>query len=201
MAKFDELKEKAMNLLGSVADITKDAATRTADTTKSLARVAKLSVDVTNEKEVVKKAYYELGKLYYEKHDDENAEEFFAEPIRQLTMTLQIIEELEREIEELKASVRDKPEDGIEVEFEEIVSEYEETIPTVDADDIEPIADDDVAVVVADEEAFAIDADDFEPIAEDEEVVADDAPAAIASAPLWATAETETAEPDEEEIE
>ena len=200
MAKFDELKEKAMNILGSVADITKDAAARTADTTKSLARVAKLSVDVTNEKEVVKKAYYELGKLYYEKHDDDDAEEFFAEPIRQLTMTLQIIEELEREIEELKASVRDKPDDGIEVEFEEIVAEYEETIPTVEADDIQP----EDEIIAADEDVF-VEADDIEPIAE-EAIEEDIAPiaeeaAVVDSMPLWASAEAETADADEEDSE
>lgn len=141
MAKLDELKEKALNIFGSVADKTKDAASKTADTTKNFARIAKLTVDINGEKEVAKKAYFEIGKLYYEAHKDD-AEEFLSQLVQEVTISLQTIAEMEEEIEELKASVHDKGDDGIEVVFEEVVAEYEDAaaeteVPTVDDDDID----------------------------------------------------------------
>ena len=118
MAEFNEIKERVLSTIGTVADMTKDAAAKTADKAKSLAKIAKITVGINSDKETVKKAYAEIGKLYYEKHGS-NPDGFFSQLCSEVSEANIRIEEKEREIAIIKADMNDKENfDGIEVEFE-----------------------------------------------------------------------------------
>ena len=137
MAEFNEFKEKIMSTIGAVADVAKDAAQKTADTAKGAARIAKLTMEIGSDKDTVAKAYSELGKLYYEKHRDD-AEGFFSQIVQEITVTKEQMAAREDEIEEIKANMKDRGYDGIDVDFEDVVAqdEADEAIPTVDDEDI-----------------------------------------------------------------
>ena len=125
MPNFNELKEKVMTTIGTVADITKDFAAQTGDKAKGVARMAKLSVEITTEKETIKKAYSEIGKLYYETHKD-NPEGFFTQLCEEVSLANSSIADKEAEIAAIKSELNEQDDDGtIEVEFEEVVAEDE----------------------------------------------------------------------------
>lgn len=147
MADFKELKQKiketvdtaadlakdiagktadcAKDFAGRTADRAKDIAAKTADTTKSVARIAKLNVEIGSEKETLKKAYTELGKLYYENNHNEPGC-FFAQLCDEITLALENIAAKEAEIADLKADIKGADDEAdIDVEFEAIVEEEE----------------------------------------------------------------------------
>ena len=79
---FGELKNKFLSALGKTTDATKDFAGKAADTTKDIAgkaadkvkaggRIAKLNIEIAQEKDNMKKTYVEIGKLYYDTHKDD----------------------------------------------------------------------------------------------------------------------------------
>ena len=119
---FNDIKEKVKETFDIVADTTRDVASKTADKAKNMSRIAKLSLEINGEKDTIKKAYTEIGKLYYETHKDD-PDGFFAQLCDEITLANTSIIEKETEIAELKAE--GISEDGIEVEFEEIVTEAE----------------------------------------------------------------------------
>lgn len=123
MSEFNDFKDKVMSTIGAVADITKDAVSKTADATKSVARIAKLSVEVGSEKELIKKTYTEIGRLYYESNKD-NPEAEFSQLCEEVAMSEKAITKKEEEISRLKTSSGEKDrDDNIEVDFEEIFEE------------------------------------------------------------------------------
>lgn len=122
MAEFYDLKEKVMSTLGAVADMTKGAAVKTADAAKNMTRIAKLSVEVGSEKDTIKKAYAEIGKIYYDLHKDA-PDDLFAQLCEEITLTLKNIEAKEAEIAELKVTSDRNENSDIEVEFEEITED------------------------------------------------------------------------------
>lgn len=118
---FDNIKDKVLGAFGTVADTTRDVAAKTADKVMSTGRIAKLSMEITGEKDAIKKAYVEIGKLYYETHRDD-PDGFFVQLCDEVTLAMKSIEEKEAEIAELKAADN---QGDIEVEFEEIINEAE----------------------------------------------------------------------------
>lgn len=134
MANFDELKNKFLTSLGKAAEAGKDIAAKAADAGKDIAvkasekakngtRIAKLSIDVAGEKDNMKKAYLEIGKLYYDTHKDD-PEGFFIQLCEEVTLAKSNIEAMEKEIADLRGSA-DEAEDedpDVTVEFESIVS-------------------------------------------------------------------------------
>ena len=119
---FNDIKDKVKETFDIVADTTRDVAYKTADKAKNMSRIAKLSLEINGEKDTIKKAYVEIGKLYYETHKDD-PDGFFAQLCDEITLANTSIIEKESEIAELKAE--GNSEDGIDVEFEEIVTEAE----------------------------------------------------------------------------
>jgi hypothetical protein len=119
---FNDIKEKVKETLDIVADTTRDVASKTADKAKNVSRIAKLSLEISGEKDTIKKAYAEIGKLYYETHKDA-PDGFFVQLCDEITLANKSIIDKETEIAELKAD--GNLEDDIEVEFEEIVTEAE----------------------------------------------------------------------------
>lgn len=104
------LRERGAEYAGVAMDKTKDAA-----------RLARLTVEQTGEKDALKKAYIELGKAYYEEHHDD-ADGLYAQLVEEVDAVSARIAELQEEIELLKGSFRA---DG-NASFEDIVSQDEE---------------------------------------------------------------------------
>lgn len=162
MFDFNNFKSKVMDSINKAADTTKDLADKAADKAKDVSRVAKLTLEINSEKDVIRKAYSEIGKLYYETHKD-SPEGFFIQLCDEVTLAQENIAAKESEISDLKTSSSDDDDDSITVEFEEVVS-YDEP-----AEDIaEAVAD------VAEEISEAV-ADVAEKISDAVEDVVEDA--------------------------
>ena len=141
MADFDNIKaklkatfrvvaDKTVDIAEKTVDKTKDIAAKTADKAKDTARIAKLSVEINGEKDTIKKAYLEIGKLYYEMHRD-NPDGFFAQLCDEVSVANANIAAKEAEIAELKAGTA---EDEIEVEIVECEAECCCDEPATDAE-------------------------------------------------------------------
>ena len=123
MANFDNIKGAVLDTLGTVAGKTRDFAGTVADKAKDISRIAKLNIEIGSEKETIKKAYIEMGKLYYQTHRDD-PEDFFVQLCDEVTASMESITAKEAEIAEIKArgNISD---DDIVVEFEEVVAQSE----------------------------------------------------------------------------
>ena len=66
-----DFKEKASIFASRAANTAKDLAVSAARKTKQLSRIAKLNVDISNQRDAIKGMYAEMGKLYYETHKDD----------------------------------------------------------------------------------------------------------------------------------
>lgn len=135
MADFNDIKEKVLNTLEMVADSTKELAGKAADKAKSTARIAKLSMEINSEKDTIKKAYLEIGKLYYEMNRDD-PDGFFAQLCDEVTVANAEIAAKEAEIAELKENgIGGAEEKDVEVEFTECCcgDEPEEACDCADA--------------------------------------------------------------------
>ena len=119
MADFTEIKEKVISTLEMAADSAKELAGKAADKAKSAARIAKLSMEINAEKDTIKKAYLEIGKLYYEMNRD-NPDGFFAQLCDEITVANAEIAAKEAEIADLKENGLGGADDAdVEVEFTE----------------------------------------------------------------------------------
>ena len=160
MKDFNEIKNAVLSSIGKAADAGKGIANKAADKAKSGARIAKLSVEIASEKENLKKAYIEIGKLYYDTHKDD-PEGFFIQLCDEVGLAQKSIAEKEAEIEELKSSEYDGDVD-IEVEFEKVVEEDEAAAESEDEGESAPAAEPESA-----EESPADSEDAEEPKAEE----------------------------------
>ena len=96
---FDSLMDTISNLRERGAEYANAAM----DKTKDAARLAKLTVSLTGEKDALKKAYIELGKAYYEEHHND-AEGLYAQLVEEVDAVNARIEEMQAEIDALKGS-------------------------------------------------------------------------------------------------
>lgn len=90
------------------------------DKTRDAARLAKLTVAMTSEKDALKKAYIELGKAYYEEHHND-AEGLYAQLVEEVDAVNARIEEMQTEIDSLKGSFHASE----DASFEDVVSQDE----------------------------------------------------------------------------
>ena len=90
------------------------------DKTRDAARLAKLTVALTSEKDALKKAYIELGKAYYEEHHND-AEGLYAQLVEEVDAVNARIEEMQSEIDSLKGSFHASG----DASFEDVVSQDE----------------------------------------------------------------------------
>jgi len=167
------LKDKLLSTIGQAGDSAKDFAEKAADATKDFAgkaadkakagtRIAKLSVEIAQEKENMKKAYVEIGKLYYDTHKDA-PEGFFIQLCEEITLAQKAVADKEAEIAALKSNGAEGEPD-ITVEFEEVVSEAEAAAEPAEAEAAEIFDEAAEAIedVVSEAEADAEDAKDEE---------------------------------------
>lgn len=90
------------------------------DKTRDAARLAKLTVALTGEKDALKKAYIELGKAYYEEHHGD-AEGLYAQLVEEVDAVNARIEEMQAEIDSLKGSFHGSE----DASFEDVVAQDE----------------------------------------------------------------------------
>ena len=72
---------------------------------RELSEIAKLKVQNSTEQETIRKAYFELGKLYYAEHGSA-PEEVYADPCRRITDALARISYNNERIADIKAAGR-----------------------------------------------------------------------------------------------
>ncbi len=123
MFDFDNLKDKAKVSLSRAALTAKDLADKAGDKAKDVGRIAKLTLEINTEKDVIRKAYSDIGKLYYDTYKD-NPDGLFIQLCDEVSLATENISAKEAEITKLKAS-EGEDDDSIVVEFEEIVDDGE----------------------------------------------------------------------------
>ncbi len=137
MGFFDSLKANASVLKDKASDL---AQTGVAES-KRLAEIAKLKTANMGEEDAIKKAYIEIGKLYYEKMGAEPGEEFTA-ACEKITAAKAAIEANNDRIAELKVKEETaEPEVEVVAEVEAVVADApaEEATPADFADEA-PVA-------------------------------------------------------------
>lgn len=132
MSGFSDFMDKVGAFASKAAETAKDVAGVAATKTKQVSRIAKLNMDISGQKDAAKKAYTELGKLYYESHHDA-PEAGLAQVCQQIDIAMASIASMEEEIARIKesmtadeqaqdadfASVVDQTEADVEVEIHE----------------------------------------------------------------------------------
>ena len=113
---FDSLMDTITNLRERGAEYANVAM----DKTKDAARLAKLTIALTAEKDALTKAYIELGKAYYEEHHND-AEGLYAQLVEEVDAVNARIEEMQSEIDSLKGSFHASDDAG----FEDVVAQDE----------------------------------------------------------------------------
>ena len=117
---MSDFREKAGAFFSQAAGTAKDLAVAAANKTKQVSRIAKLNMDIVSQKDTIKKAYAELGQLYYENHHDA-PEGLLIQACQEIDVAKAAIEEMEAQIAQLKASgVEDDVQDA---DFETVVDQ------------------------------------------------------------------------------
>ncbi len=118
MSDINEIKGAILNTLGTVAGKTRDIAEKAADKAKDVARIAKLNMELSSEKDTIEKAYLEIGKLYYETRRN-SPDGFFVQLCDEITLANDNIAKILSELDGLKVGLGVKNGD-ISVEFTEV---------------------------------------------------------------------------------
>ena len=110
MAFFDNLD----NIREKAADVAHAAARKT----KRLAEIAKSNVSIYSEEDQIKKAYVELGKLYYRDYvvGEQRDEAEYLTLCRQIDQCRQTIDDLQEHISEVKA-------EHVDMDYEDLTQE------------------------------------------------------------------------------
>ena len=119
--EINEIKDKVIASVGTAVDAGKDLAEKAADMAKAGVRIAKLNMEISAEKENLRKTYIEIGKLYYDTHKDD-PEGFFIQLCDEVALSEKNIADKQAEIDELKAG---EACEDVSVEFESVVADEE----------------------------------------------------------------------------
>ena len=125
--EINEIKDKVIASVGTAVDTGKDLAGKAVDMAKAGVRIAKLNMEISTEKENLRKTYIEIGKLYYDTHKDD-PEGFFIQLCDEVALSEKNIADKQAEIDELKAS---EPCEDVSVEFENVVADEESAVTEV----------------------------------------------------------------------
>ena len=116
MSGFNEFMGKVGFLANKAAEKTKDLAAVAAEKTKQVSRVTKLNMDISGQRETIRKAYAELGRLYYEAHKAD-PEPDLAQVCLQIDQANDAIASMEAEIARIKAESSESQ----DADFESVV--------------------------------------------------------------------------------
>ncbi|MDR0861601.1 MAG: hypothetical protein LBN30_02350 [Oscillospiraceae bacterium] len=103
MATFDEIKRKIKATAGVIADAAVETYKVAEEKSKVLAKTTKLSAENAGDRNVIRKLYADIGKLYYEKYSTD-AEGEFAPPVGEINDALERIALRDKEIAALKST-------------------------------------------------------------------------------------------------
>ncbi len=126
----------------SFLDRAKSLAAAAARKTRDTARIAKLNMDISGRRDTIRRAYSDIGKLYYEMHKDA-PEGFFVQLCQEIELAESSIAAMEAEIASIKADANAarSGDDGIEIEITaEPAEEDAESAPEPEAPAPEPEA-------------------------------------------------------------
>ena len=101
MANFDDLRNKARDAFGLLADVSVEAYKLAEERAKTMSRTARLKTDIARERSLIRRMHSELGFMYYELHKD-SPEEAFVQNCEEITAALERIIASEQELEELR---------------------------------------------------------------------------------------------------
>jgi hypothetical protein len=136
MANFEDIKQKAVDTAGTIADKSVELAKAAADKAKDLAKIAKLTTEIGIEKDGIRKNYNAIGKLYYELHKDD-AEDALSQAVAEITAGYETIAAKQAEIEDVKAKdieiVIEAETEATDVPEEEAQPEEEPEAPAEEA--------------------------------------------------------------------
>ena len=127
MANFDEIKRTAAEKAGTLAGKAAELAGAAAEKTKLMAKVGKLNAEILAEKQAIRKASLELGKIYYE-YFKVDPHEPMKEACAKIDAAYAAIAAKRSEIEELKTQT---PDVEVEVETEPVEEAAEEVCECV----------------------------------------------------------------------
>ena len=108
------------NTLDALKDKATDLAQASVAETKRLAEIAKLKTANMAEEDAIKKAYVELGKLYYAEHGA-TPDGAYAAACEKITASRALIETNKERIEELKTPCTPEVEEEPETKAEEVI--------------------------------------------------------------------------------
>lgn len=123
MAGFNDFLTKAGAIASKAADKAKDLAGVAAARTKQVSRIAKLNMDISSKKDDMKKAYAELGQLYYEAHHDA-PDETCAPLCAQIDEAAAAVAAMEAEIAQIKETMAAEAE-AMDADLEDVVDATE----------------------------------------------------------------------------
>ena len=101
MSNFEEFKQKAWDTVGTIADRSVELYKVAEEKARLLAKITKLSTEITFEKGDLRKHYRELGKLYYDLHKDAPETEL-TQSCMEIASSLEVIASKQREVDALR---------------------------------------------------------------------------------------------------
>ena len=116
----------AKDLAGAAGDKARDLAGGAGEKAKALAKLAKLTMELSTERDSLKDAYAEVGKLYFETTDKTAPGEMYVRAFDRVMLSLAAIERMETELAEMRACLNEPAAE--DADFEEVVSAAEEGI-------------------------------------------------------------------------
>ena len=116
----------AKDLAGAAGDKARDLAGGAGEKAKALARLAKLTMELSSERDSLNEAYAEVGKLYFETADKSDPGEMYVRAFDRVMLSLAAIERMETELTELRAALNEGAAE--EADFEDVVTASEEDI-------------------------------------------------------------------------
>ena len=133
MSDYNELLNSLKAAAGSAASIAKDLAETASEKArdiagnagvkaKALARMAKLMHEANAQRGELDAAYAEIGRVYFESADKKNPGELYLRLFDKVMLANAAIERTETEMNELRAQLSEQ---GIDVDFSDVVDEAE----------------------------------------------------------------------------
>jgi len=103
---FEDLKQRFSETAGAVLNKSADAAKIVAEKASALGKKAKLSAEMSMEKDTLRKTYQALGQLFFEKYGDDPCEGL-EQAVAEVKLSLEKIAAKQAEIDALKAEAED----------------------------------------------------------------------------------------------
>lgn len=105
-----DLRKKVGTVTGTAVGKARGIVSAAAGKTTHVRRIARLNVDISAERDSIKRAYTEIGKLYYETHKDA-PDGYFVRLCQDIDRSMAAISSMEAEIMELKTGQSSFPAD------------------------------------------------------------------------------------------